>query len=140
MTTRRIPMLLTTFAFLAGAGHVSAQVEKQKPCDCAATASERSADALKLPQTPDDHLALARGYDAKAARYREEAQAHRRMLAEEVQHASGPPRKGASLEPGWLAKKREHCEGYIWAADQLAAEASKFAEYHRLRAAELQGK
>lgn len=140
MTTRRIPMLLTTFAFLAGAGHVSAQVEKQKPCDCARPSSEPSADVLKLPQTPDDHLALARDYDAKVARYREEAQTHRRMLAEQVQRASVPPRKGANLEPGWLAKMREHCEGYIRAAEQLAAEASKFAEYHRLRAAELQGK
>ena len=38
-----------------------------------------------------------------------------------------------------LEKLRGHCNGYIKDAEALAAKAEKLAEYHEMRAAELNG-
>ena len=43
-------------------------------------ASSVALAAPSLPTTPDDHLALAKQYQAKAATYRTEAKEHREML------------------------------------------------------------
>ena len=40
----------------------------------------------------------------------------------------------------WIKKMRLNCEDSIRDADRLAAGAEKFAEFHAMRAAELQGK
>jgi len=34
---------------------------------------------------------------------------------------------------------RNHCDAYIQAAEKLAGEAERFAEFHRMRAGELKG-
>jgi hypothetical protein len=43
-------------------------------------------------------------------------------------------------EDPFVTKMRIHCEGYIKDAEALAADAQKFADFHRMRAGELQGK
>ncbi len=45
----------------------------------------------------------------------------------------------AQMENPWLKKMRIHCEAYMAEAQQLAAEAKAFADYHELRGKELQG-
>ncbi len=62
---------------------------------------------------------------------------HRKMYADYKMtvaiHPKGP-------ENPWLKKMRDHCDRYIKDAEILAADAEKFADFHRMRAAELQGK
>ncbi len=95
-------------------------------------------EAARLPETPDEHLAMSGEYRKKAATFREEAAYHRKMLADYKAQVRPDPRQG--FENPYVKKMRLHCEAYIKNADALAADAAKFAEYHRLRAAELQGK
>lgn len=99
-------------------------------------AAELRLPAAKLPVTSKDHLAKAEEYSKKAATYRAEAAAHQKMLADfrgraQVERPDeGPERR----------EMRIHCEGFIEKAEALATEAENFADFHRLRAAELQGK
>ncbi len=90
----------------------------------------------KIPVTAQDHLDMATAYQKKAASYRDEAAMHRKMYADYKKSAVGV--KGQ--ENPWVRKMREHCDRYIKDAEALAADADKFAEFHSLRAAELQGK
>lgn len=90
-----------------------------------------------VPDTPEQHLEKAEQYKRKAAAYRQEAAEHRKMLAEYKKRVASNPKD--VLENPWLKKMRVHCEKYIKEAEALAREADKFAEYHRLRAAELRG-
>jgi hypothetical protein len=93
---------------------------------------------VKLPQTPADHLALAKTYQDKATAYRKEAAEHRTMSEEYKKSVPGPDKSG---RPNPFAKKMEdHCRAISTAADKLAADAEKMAEYHTMRAKELQGK
>jgi hypothetical protein len=85
--------------------------------------------------TSADHLAKAEEYTKKAAAFRADAEVHHKMLAEY---------RGQAVSEGDSGRDRKamqiHCEGYYKKADALATEAEKFAEYHRMRAAELKGK
>lgn len=96
------------------------------------------AASVRLPETPAEHLAMSEEYTKKAAVYREEAAFHRKMLADYEAQVRPDPRQ--AFENTYVKKMRIHCEGYIKNADALAADAEKFAEYHRLRAGELKGK
>lgn len=93
-----------------------------------------------VPETPKEHLALAEAYRKKAASYREEAATHRQMLEAYKKKVTVPTDAKAAIENPWLKKMRVHCEAYIRDAEALAADAEAFAEFHTLRAAELQGK
>ena len=90
----------------------------------------------KIPQTAEDHLALGRAYADKTAAYKEEAALHREMAA--AYRKSHPDLKGHGRNP-WTAKMEKHCQGIARAADALAAQTQKAADYHTLRAKELQG-
>ena len=94
-------------------------------------------EAVKLPVTPADHLALAEEYKKKAAGYRAEAAVHKTMLEDYKQALSGQER--VSEDP-YVTKMRIHCEAVIKPAEALAVEAEKFADFHRIWAAALQGK
>jgi hypothetical protein len=100
------------------------------------TGPPQSGESIKAPQTADDHLALARAYREKTAAYRREAASHREMA--EAYKRSHPDLKGHGRNP-WTVKMEKHCLAIAKAADQLAAEAEKAADYHTLRAKELQG-
>ena len=92
----------------------------------------------KMPESPADHLALAKTYQEKAAAYRKEAADHRAMADAYKKTVPGPTKTGGE-NPG--AKKMEkHCRAIATDADKLATDAEQAAEYHTLRAKELQGK
>jgi hypothetical protein len=92
----------------------------------------------KVPTTASDHLALAREYTEKAAGFKKEAQYHRDMI-DAYKKSSTPPDKSGKPSP-WVKKMSDHCQALIDAAEKMAAEETKMAEFHALRAKELQGK
>jgi hypothetical protein len=102
------------------------------------TPTPRAEEVQRLvPDTSEQHLEKAEQYEKKAAAYRQDADEHRKMLAEYRKRIATNPKD--VLENPWLKKMRVHCEKYIKEAEALARQADKFAEYHRLRAAELRG-
>ncbi len=107
---------------------IAASIETEMPA--------AAAGMKMMPQTTDEHSAMAESYKQKAATYRQDADMHRQMLAEY--------KKGAvhikQGENPWVTKMRLHCEKYIADADRLAADADEFAKFHTMRAEELRGK
>lgn len=91
----------------------------------------------KVPQTAEDHLALASQYREKAGGYRQLASFHREM-AEAYRRSVAPPVKGQDENP-WAKKMARHCQLLIDDAERMAAGADRAAEYHALRARELSG-
>ncbi|MGZ3405439.1 MAG: hypothetical protein ACXVDD_24815 [Polyangia bacterium] len=97
------------------------------------------ADAqTKMPESAADHLALAKSYQEKAAAYHKEAAEHKAM-AEAYKKSVPGPTKAAGENP-WAKKMEAHCRAIEADAEKLAADAEKAAEFHKLRAKELQGK
>jgi hypothetical protein len=88
-----------------------------------------------MPQTAQEHSAMAESYEQKAANYRQDAAMHRQMLAE-YKKGAVHPKQG---ENPWVTKMRIHCEKYIVDAERLAADADEFAKFHTMRAKELRG-
>ena len=106
-----------------------------------------SATQLAIPHTPQEHLTRADYYKKKAAEYRADADVHHKMFAGYHQkNPDSPMYDGegreilAGTETAIVTKMRKHCDDYIRAAEQLAAEADRFAEFHSMRAAEMRGK
>jgi hypothetical protein len=92
---------------------------------------------VKLPETAADHQAMAKEYQDKAAAYKKEAAMHKEM-AEEYKKAVAP---GGKTGPNpWAKKMEKHCRAIIADAEKMAADAEKMAEYHTMRAKELEGK
>jgi Skp family chaperone for outer membrane proteins len=105
----------------------------------AAPKEPAAANAPKIPATAEDHLALARQYQEKAATYRKEAQEHRDMAAA-ARDSSINAHKAHGQKDASVAKMEKHCAALAAAADKLATENEKAAEFHTLRGKELQGK
>jgi hypothetical protein len=97
------------------------------------------AQEVKLPETAADHEALAKSYKDQAAQYKKVADDHKAMAAAYKKTIANPESKTGVKNP-WLAKMEKHCAMLAKDADKLAADAEKAAEYHTLRAKELQGK
>ena len=119
-------------AFVASAG---------APLTVSAGEEPSKQESAGVPHTAQEHLARAAAYKEKAAQYRKEADEHRKMLAG-YKKAQGSPaleNKMGREEP-WVGKMRQHCESYIKAAETMAAEADSFAQFHRMRGEEMQGK
>lgn len=116
-------------------GEATSTWAQQAPEPQPATQAEQHQEFV--PDTAEQHLEKAMQYKAKAAAFREEADDHRAMLAKYKMRVAPSPKD--VLENPWVKKMRVHCEKYIKEADALARDADKFAEYHRLRAAELRG-
>lgn len=101
----------------------------------------RDEKAMGVPQTPGEHTARAAEYREKAASYRKEAETHRRMLADYKAKQGAPAlQTKTGQELPWIATMRKQCESYMREAERLAAEADRFAEFHRMRSEEMQGK
>ena len=103
-------------------------------------ASTAAQAETKVPMTVEEHLALAKQYQEKAATYRAEAKTHREMAAAYKKstlssHAEAHGQKNPKIE-----KAVAHCNAIATAAEKLATENEKAADYHNLRAKELQGK
>lgn len=105
----------------------------------AVSATAVLADEAKIPQTAADHEALAKSYKDQAAQYKKVADDHRAMAEAYKKNVAMPVDKSGKKNP-WLAKMEKHCAMLAKDADKLAADAEKAAEYHTLRAKELQGK
>jgi ribosomal protein L44E len=104
-----------------------------------ATGGAAFADAPKVPQTVADHMALAKSYQEKAAANRKEAKEHREMAEAARQSAANAQAKRGQPNPQ-IQKMEKHCDAIATAAEKLAIENEKAADYHTLRAKELQGK
>lgn len=137
-TIKRITLLTGMMMFaLIPAQYVygQEQPQAQTPCPCPCPPAQTVSD---IPQTAQEHLALAESYRKRAADYRAEAEMHRKMMADYKKGVAITPKEHS--ENSWLKKMRLHCEKYIGEAESLAQEADKFADYHMLRAKELEGK
>ena len=104
----------------------------------AAAAWAQAASDVSLPVTAADHTTLAASYQEKAAAYRQEAAYHRTMVEEYRQKVIVNPK--SPMENPWLKSMRKHCQAIIQDSDRLAGEMDRFAQRHRMRAAELQGR
>ena len=98
------------------------------------------ADAPKIPTTVAEHEALAKQYMDIVAQNKKVAADHRAMAEAAKQttkasHAAAHGQKDPTAE-----KMVKHCTAIVAAADKLAAEAQKAADFHEMRAKELQGK
>jgi hypothetical protein len=102
-----------------------------------ATISTTYADDVEVPATVADHMALAQQYTDKAAAYRAEAEHHRKMSGAYKQGAATSPKNPSNP---WAVKMHKHCMAFVKDAEKLAADAQKAADYHTLRAKELEGK
>lgn len=105
----------------------------------AMSATAARADEPKVPQTAADHEALAKSYRDQAAQYKKVADDHRAMAEAYKKSVAMPVDKSGKKNP-WLVKMEKHCAMLAKDADKLAADAEKAADYHTLRAKELQGK
>lgn len=94
------------------------------------------AEDVKVPVTAEDHLALAKMYQDEATEYRKEAQHHQQMFEAYKNSVASSPKSPA---PASVKKMQQHCQTLAKDAETLAADAEKAAEYHTLRAKELQG-
>ena len=95
------------------------------------------ADGMKMPATAAEHTAMAKEYSDKAAAARAEAKLHRDMAAEYKKSAATSP-KGAPNP--WVKKMEKHCFAIVAAEEKVAVAAEKAAEFHTLRAKEVEGK
>jgi ABC-type sugar transport system substrate-binding protein len=95
------------------------------------------ADEIKVPETAADHMALAKQYTEKAAAYRAEAESHRKMSEAYKKSVATSPKTPSNP---WAVKMEKHCMAFVKDAEKLAADAQKAADYHTLRAKELEGK
>jgi hypothetical protein len=94
------------------------------------------AEEVKLPQTAEDHLAMAKSYAEKATTWRNEAALHREMAA--AYKKANPDLKGG-IRHSEAVKMEKHCMAIVKDAEKLAADAEESAKFHSLRAKEMQG-
>lgn len=103
----------------------------------ALTATASFAEEAKVPATPAEHEALAKQYKDQAAQYKKTADEHRAMAAA---YAKANPDSKGGVKNSWNAKMQKHCDALAKDADKLAVDSEKSADYHTMRAKELQGK
>jgi len=122
MTFRtNIRMIVTSLAFAA----------------FALTATASFAEEAKVPTTTAEHEALVKQYKEQATQFKKVGDDHRAMAAA---YAKEHPDSKGGVKNSWNAKMQKHCAALAKDADRLAADADKAADYHSLRAKELQGK
>ena len=62
---------------------------------------------MKVPTTVEDHLALAKSYEQKAAEYRKEAEHHHHMFVAYKSSIASSPK---SPPPQSVVKMQKHCQ------------------------------
>lgn len=98
------------------------------------------ADEVKVPTTTAEHVALAQQYQTQAAAHRKEAQEHRDMAAAYKKSGITSNAVAHGQKDARIEKAVKHCEAIASAAEKLATEDEKAADFHTLRGKELQGK
>jgi hypothetical protein len=101
------------------------------------TANAAFAEDMKVPTTAAEHEALAKQYKEQAAQYKKVADEHKAMAAAYAK--AHPDAKGGAKNP-FNEKMQKHCKALAADADKLAADSEKAADFHTMRAKELQGK
>jgi hypothetical protein len=101
------------------------------------TAAAAFADEAKVPATTAEHEALAKQYKEQAAQYKKVAAEHEAMAAA---YAKVHPDSKGGVKNAWNEKMQKHCKALAADANKLAADAEKAADFHTMRAKELQGK
>jgi hypothetical protein len=91
---------------------------------------------IKIPKTAQDHRELAEKYSSMATAYRQEAEEHRKMKEQYQKKVARNPKDPEGLR---MRKMRMHCDNIIRHAEAIAYEAERIAEYHKLRAREIEG-
>jgi hypothetical protein len=105
-----------------------------------ATGGSLVAAEPKIPATAEQHFALAKQYAEKGETYRKEAADHRKMLADfRLKPANVHAKWQGDRNPA-LKKMEKHCVAIATAAEKVAIENEKAADYHTLRGKELQGR
>ena len=94
------------------------------------------AEDVKVPVTAADHMALAKQYADKATAYKAEAESHRKMAEAYRKTVATSPK----VPNPFVAKMDKHCQALAKDAEKLAADSQKAADFHTLRAKELEGK
>lgn len=89
-----------------------------------------------IPQTAAEHEARAQSYKSQAAQYRQAAEQHKEMAKEYAK--SHPDPKGGGKNP-WNQKMQKHCTTLAKDFEKLATDSEKAADYHTMRAKEIQG-
>lgn len=89
-----------------------------------------------VPQTVAEHEARAQSYKSQAAQYRQAAEQHKQMAKDYAEKHPDP--KGGGKNP-WNAKMQKHCMTLAKDFEKLATDAEKAADYHAMRAKEMQG-
>lgn len=120
MSASRIRTLLASVAFVAVAW----------------TAMPSFAEETKIPQSAVEHEARAKTYKEQAVQYRKSAEEHKQMAA--AYAAKRPDIKGVGKNPS-AEKMSKHCLTLAKDFEKLATDAEKAAEYHEMRAKEIQG-
>jgi hypothetical protein len=101
------------------------------------TANAAFAEDMKVPTTAAEHEALAKQYKEQAAQYKKVAEEHKAMAAA---YAKAHPDSKGGVKNSFNEKMQKHCKGLSADADKMAADSEKAADYHTMRAKELQGK
>lgn len=105
----------------------------------ALTTTASFAAETKVPATAAEHQEIAKQYGEQATQYKKIAADHHAMVEAYKKQIALPVNKGGQKNP-WLVKMEKHCEALAQDADKLATDSEKAADYHNLRAKELQGK
>ncbi|MFN7970897.1 MAG: hypothetical protein U0166_00850 [Acidobacteriota bacterium] len=87
-------------------------------------------------KTAEECLAKAQEYRDKAAAQRAVATEHRKMFQD---FAKANARSPKVAESPAIPRMKNHCQRLIDEAERLAVEAERFADYYRMRAADLRG-
>ncbi len=101
------------------------------------TANAAFADEAKVPTTIAEHEALAKQYKDQAAQYKKVADEHKAMAAA---YAKANPDSKGGVKNSFNEKMQKHCKALAADAEKLATDAEKSADFHTMRAKELQGK
>jgi len=92
--------------------------------------------AAEAPEVASEHLALAASYESKAAAQNALIAEHTTM-EQEYKERFFVNEKVTPIEK--IRKMENHCDAIIDAAQKEKNELLEFAQWHRMRAAELQG-
>lgn len=102
------------------------------------TPAEAQGQEVKLPRSAQDHLELAALYERVAVQNRGEADSVRKSLQTGLRRLASFPNKTGHEFP-WVTKLKREAQPKLDAAEKAAAAAERSADYHRLRAKEVEG-
>ena len=92
---------------------------------------------VRIPQTAEEHRAMAQSYRMKAMNYERDAETHR-LMCEGYKFKVSIPENPMVAGPS-LREAQRDCERYMQDAKKLAESARELSEYHTAQAKALEG-